>query len=498
MSILRGENLEKYLVGIFSVPKYQSEDITDLPFCAKDGIELKEVFNNHLGIEDEYIRLVGDDLDQEVSKADILKNVIQLRRIAEPDDIIIFYFSGHGFSENNVGYLATSDTDLDIASDTSIPINRIREELNKSVAKIKILIIDSCYSGIGTGKKFDNKMSEDFEKSLFSDISEGWVIFASCTSNEMSYSLENESLSVFTSYLIEGLKGNADTDKDSIISFEDLRIYVTKMVSKWSIDNNKIQTPNINMQLVGRLAFTIKNPEASDVFSMESEFGDFEKTAKNLVLTSIYRADRYRQILEDLDGIYCPTGQYEEIPLEKRKNNADIYIKNSSGKLFSTILQYFKTSQIKYIDDGEFELPFGRFIRKSISPIIIEDKLIISKDLFTPTISDLLNSLDEQKFITWDSIEYTFNGIFNFDIIQEIAKEKDYTILEFFPDNYSLVIAQEEGSILKNVKWKISFENDNQLAILKIFQDNGLDKEFFQTIPITELIDIFSASLGNT
>lgn len=246
---MRGEKLEKYLVGIFSVPKYQSEDITNLPFCSQDGIELKKVFNNHLGIEDEYIRLVGDDLDQEVSKADILKNVIQLRRIAEPDDIIIFYFSGHGFSENNVGYLATSDTDLDIASDTSIPINRIREELNKSVAKIKILIIDSCYSGIGTGKKFDNKMSEDFEKSLFSDISEGWVIFASCTSNEMSYSLENESLSVFTSYLIEGLKGNADTDKDSIISFEDLRIYVTKMVSKWSIDNNKIQTPNINMQM---------------------------------------------------------------------------------------------------------------------------------------------------------------------------------------------------------------------------------------------------------
>jgi len=482
-------------VGIFSVPKYQSEDIIDLPFCAKDCMELKEVFNDHLGIEDENIKLVGDNLDQEVSKADIIKNVIQLRRIAEPDDIIIFYFSGHGFSENNVGYLATSDTDLDIASDTAIPITRIRDELNKSEAKIKILIIDSCYSGIGTGKKFDNQMSEDFENSLFSDISEGWVIFASCKRNEMSYFLEDGSMSVFTYFLIEGLKGNADTDKDSIISFEDLRIYVTKMVSKWSIENNKFQTPNMNMQLVGRLAFTIKNPETSEDFSMESEFGDFEKTAQNIVLNSLYISDPYRPIMEEF-GI--PSGEWEDIPFEERKKNAYRYEKNSIGKLFGTIIQYFKTSQIKCTDDGEFELPFGRFIRKSISPIIIKDKLIISKDLFTPTISDLLNSLDEQKFITWDSIEYTFNGNFNFDIIQEIAKEKDYTILEYFPDNYSLVIAQEDGNILKNVKWKISFENDNQLAILKIFQDNGLDKEFFQTIPITELIDIFSASLGNT
>ena len=389
--------MEKYLVGIFSVPKYESEDITDLPFCATDCIELKNVFNNHLGIDDENIYFVGNDIDQEVSKADILKNVIQLRRKAEPDDIIIFYFSGHGFSENNIGYLATSDTDFDIASDTSIPITRIRDELNKSDAKIKILIIDSCYSGIGTGKKFDNKMSEEFENSLFSDISEGWIIFASCKRNEMSYSLENESMSVFSSFLIEGLKGNADADNDSIISLEDLRLYVTKMVKKWSIENNKYQTPNMNMQLVGRLTFSIKNPETLDVDSNDLEIKGIENKIQSIVLKSVYVPDSIRHY--DIDD-------WEEISNEERKTMVIENEKDFLANLFANILNFYKPSQIISKEDGEYELPFGKLVNKSDSFFKNEFELTINKELSSPIIEDLLNSLDTQKITKWQSIEY--------------------------------------------------------------------------------------------
>ena len=492
---LCGANLEKYLVGIFSVPKYQSEEIDDLPFCANDSIGLEGVFNNHLGIEDENIKILGNDVEQEVSKADILKSLAQLRRKAEPDDTMIFYFSGHGFTENNVGYIATYDTDLAIASDTSIPISRIRDELNKSEARIKILIIDSCYSGIGTGKKFNSLMSEEFEKSLFSEISEGWVIFASCKRDEMSYSLEDNSMSVFTSYLIEGLKGNADTDNDSIISLDDLNIYVTKMVSKWGIENDKYQTPNINIQLAGRLTFPIKNPESNEEFSIESEYSSIEMTTQNIVLTSNYRPPYRNPILED-DGY--PTGDYEEISHEVRINILNDYKKNSVGKLFATIVNYFKISQINCLNDGEYELPFGKFIMKSISPTEIEEKLTISKDLFTSPITDILNSIDDQRVIKWNSIEYIFNGNFDLDIVQNIAKEKGYTILEFYPYDKSLVISQEDESVSNEIKWKLSFENDSQLAKLKIFQNNILGYEFFQTIPISELIELFSTSLKNT
>ena len=91
----------RYIAGIFSVPKYQSENIDDLPFCANDCIALKEVLNKHLGISDESISYLGNEVTKEVKKTEILRMVRRISGIAEPDDIIIFYFSGHGFSENN-------------------------------------------------------------------------------------------------------------------------------------------------------------------------------------------------------------------------------------------------------------------------------------------------------------------------------------------------------------------------------------------------------------
>ena len=476
-------------MGLFSVPKYQSEDIIDLPFCATDCNELKKVFNNHLGIDDKNINLVGNDIDQEVSKADILKNVIQLRRKAEPDDIIIFYFSGHGFSENNIGYLATSDTDLDIASDTSIPITRIRDELNKSEAKIKMLIIDSCYSGIGTGKKFDNRMSEEFENSLFSDISEGWVIFASCKRNEMSYSLETESMSVFTSFLVEGLKGNADTDNDLIISLEDLRLYVTKMVSKWSIENNKFQTPNMNMQLVGRLTFPVKNPETLDIDSHDLEIKGIENKIQSIVLTSIYIPDSWRQF--DVDD-------WEEISFDERKTMVIKNEKDFLANLFAIILDFYKPSQIISKEDGEYELPFGKLLNKSDSNLENEFELTINKNLSTPIIEDLLNSLDTQNIIKWQSIKYITNGYFDFDNVHDIAKENGYSILEFLiKEEYSYIKIVRKDEYGFPSKWGIYFENKLQQGTIKFFQINGdLENEFLQMIPISELMNIFSPSVN--
>ena len=489
--------MEKYLVNIISVPKYKSEHISDLPFCANDSLALKGIFIEHLGIEEENIKVLGINPENEVKRTDILRNVRYISRKAEQDDIIIFYFSGHGYSENNLGYLATFDTELDLPSDTSIPISRIQDELKRSQAKIIMIIIDSCYSGIEYGKKFNPKMTEDFENSLFSDISEGWVIFASCKRNELSYPLEDNSMSVFTFYLIEGLKGNADDDNDSNISLENLNTYVTGMVTRWAIENEKTQTPNMNMELVGTLNFEIANPEISENFSLIRESSNIEKSAQSIVLTSFYYAPSSRQIYEP-DGF--PTDEWEDIPIEERKNILNNYNKNFMGGLFTEILNYYDPNQIKYIENGKYEFPFGKLIHNSLNFRSIFD-FIVTDELFTSDITDLLNSLDEQNKIKWDSLEYIFNGNFDLDIVNNIVKEKGFSIVDFqLQENYSsLSITQknENDGIANYSKWKITFENESQIARIKISQNYGLEKEFFQTIPISELIDIFTIALIN-
>ena len=55
---------------------------------------------------------------------------------------------------------------------------------------------------------------------------------------------------------------------------------------------------------------------------------------------------------------------------------------------------------------------------------------------------------------------------------------------------------KQDGKYFKNKSTTgISISNVSNMAKLKIFQQNKLIHEFFQTIPINDIIDTFSAAL---
>lgn len=481
-----------YIAGIFSVPKYKSENITSLPFTVNDGMAMKELFIKHFGTDESNIISLGNNNNQEVQRTDILRNVRYISRIAEPEDTLIFYFSGHGFSDGNIGYLATFETDRDFPSDTCISIPRIKEELKNSKAKRKMLIIDSCHSGIGAGKNLPSQMSKDFEESLFANLSEGWVVFSSCKRNEESYFLEDKFMSVFSFYLIEGLKGNADSNGDSIITLEDLNKYVTKKVLNWAVKNNKFQTPNINMEFAGMWKFAIKNPEISEPLSMEPEIGITERSAQSIVLTSQYESNQWEDYGEEVF----------EVSADKRKKDLFENKKQFIGHLLGimTRYNYCKPSQITIREKDLYDLPFGVIVNTSNDIFKYKFKLMITKDLGSPTIANLFNVLDKhQDKLNWNSIEYMFNGNFDFDIVAEIIKEKEYSILEYQPEgnSYMRITPVKETEIWNRPGWTICLINTQEQANLKISAESGLEREFFQTIPIADFIEIFSSSLKN-
>ena len=96
-------------------------------------------------------------------------------------------------------------------------------------------------------------------------------------------------------------------------------------------------------------------------------------------------------------------------------------------------------------------------------------------------------------------VRYITDCIFDYDNIHDIAKENGYSILEFLiKEEYSYIkiMRRNEYGFLSN--WGIHFENNLQQGTIKIFQDKGnLENEFFQMIPISELMNIFSPSLKN-
>ena len=70
-----------------------------------------------------------------------------------------------------------------------------------------------------------------------------------------------------------------------------------------------------------------------------------------------------------------------------------------------------------------------------------------------------------------------------------MQKEKDFSKITFSEEQ------DNEKSFIKKSTTGISISNDSNMAKLKIFQQNKLIHEFFQTIPIDDIINTFSAAL---
>lgn len=109
-------------------------------------------------------------------------------------EIALLYFAGHGYVEATGGYLCPSDTET---GDDGISLSDIMTWANKSNARNRIIVLDSCHSGV-VGK---NPVAPVVE------IAEGVTILTAST--EEQYAQEKSGSGVFTSLLVDALGGAA-------------------------------------------------------------------------------------------------------------------------------------------------------------------------------------------------------------------------------------------------------------------------------------------------
>ncbi|MGH3841349.1 MAG: caspase, EACC1-associated type [Pseudonocardiaceae bacterium] len=142
------------------------------------------------------------------------------------DDLILIYYSGHTFKdETGVLYLCFKDSDPDILSATGISGAFLIDQISRCRSKRKVLVLDSVYSGsILRGAP---------------DIRGDFVILAAAGPTEYSFESAESQESVFTHYLIEGLRtGAADLDGDGMITFDELLVYAKRNVER-QIDSQR-------------------------------------------------------------------------------------------------------------------------------------------------------------------------------------------------------------------------------------------------------------------
>lgn len=153
--------------------------------------------------------------DENATISNIKGAMRQLFDKAEKDDIIVFFFSGHGYPGGFVAYDGKMDYDI------------IKDLFSGSVALNKMIFADACFSG-------DMREKGDSESSSKSKLN--LMLLLSSRDNEVSYENPRYKNGYFTICLERCLKGGADSDKNRIITAKELYLGVRRGVIELSSD----------------------------------------------------------------------------------------------------------------------------------------------------------------------------------------------------------------------------------------------------------------------
>lgn len=230
-----GKDRKLYAV-IVGVGQYQDPNIPSLSRAAKDAKdfhaflqERKQLFSTA------YLTML---LNEEATRANVARALRQELRRADPDDIVIIYLSGHGLTDPvlaNEFYFATHDARLDNLFGTALLMNDTN--LFKGIKSDNVLLLtDACHSG-GFNTGLDRLVAKSAHRffSIF-EHSRGRIAMSSSRPEEESYEKLVFGNSIFTHFLLKGLRGAAAPEfKTGIMTVDDLHSYVhtnTRLASK--------------------------------------------------------------------------------------------------------------------------------------------------------------------------------------------------------------------------------------------------------------------------
>ena len=128
-----------------------------------------------------------------ITRATLKDNVEKLFKTDA--EIALFYFAGHGYIESSGGYIITSEC---TRGDEGLSLRTLVDIANGSLARNKIIILDSCFSGAaGQIPNLENH----------SAIADGVTILTASRDDEMSKEIGDHG--VFTNLLLDALRGSA-------------------------------------------------------------------------------------------------------------------------------------------------------------------------------------------------------------------------------------------------------------------------------------------------
>ena len=263
----RAVDAGKRFAVIIGVGAYEHAAIPKLRYAARDAEAMQHVLIERAGFKKEHVLLLTDH----TSTKPTLRNIKSalgtfLARSAAKGDTVLVFFAGHGAPEVDprgverdglAKYLIPSDADPEDLYATALSMDEIQTIFSRIEADLIVVFVDACYSGAAGGRTFASRrmqtrtlaVDERFLERLTGG--KGRAIITASRPSEVSIELNDLQHGLFTYYVVEGLKGAGDLDRDGIVTLQELYTYVEREVSRKSRAVGGNQHPVLKGELEG-------------------------------------------------------------------------------------------------------------------------------------------------------------------------------------------------------------------------------------------------------
>jgi uncharacterized caspase-like protein len=241
---------------VIGISKYKDSRVAGLRYASADA----RAFHGWLvsqqggGYAPSQVKLL---LDSEATAENIRNALFNWLKQALEEDMVTIYFAGHGSPEspdslNNL-FLLPFDVKYNNIATTGFPMWDIETALKRFIkAKRVVVIADACHSG-GVGQSFDiarrgnrsveiNPIGSGLQN--LSQVGDGIAVISA--SDDKQFSQEGQQWGgghgVFTYYLLKGLNGDADYNKDGHITLGELIPYLSEKVRR---ETRNAQSPTV-------------------------------------------------------------------------------------------------------------------------------------------------------------------------------------------------------------------------------------------------------------
>ena len=172
--------------------------IKSLTGCVNDAHAVKAVLERHADGTVNFVtpRLLTASGPSDAVERSQLKEAV--RELFSSDaEIALLYFAGHGYIEDTGGFLCATDSRT---GDDGFSLAELMTLASNSHARNKIIILDSCHSGIAGDKPTTPGVTE---------IKEGMTVLTASTAEQYAVEVPGGGAGVFSTLFVDALRGAA-------------------------------------------------------------------------------------------------------------------------------------------------------------------------------------------------------------------------------------------------------------------------------------------------